>query len=261
VRITFLGTGTSQGVPMIGCSCLVCRSAAPEDKRFRASIVVTHDDGTQVLVDTTPDLRSQALTWQLTRVDAVVYTHSHADHIFGLDELRRFNALKGGGTMPVYGDAQTIDELKRIFTYAFHSPAELGGGVPRLVPLVVDGPFDVLGARWVPVPILHGTRRIHGYRVGTFAYLTDCSHVPDESWPLLEGLDLLVVGALRERAHPTHFSLSEAIVAARRTGARQTLFTHMCHDLGHAETNARLPEGMALAYDGLSVSLPPAASS
>lgn len=259
MQITFLGTGTSQGVPMIGCRCGVCQSEAVEDKRFRASIVVTQDDGTQVLVDTTPDLRSQALTWNLTRVDAVVYTHSHADHIFGLDELRRFIALRGGGTMPVFGDARTLDDLVRTFPYAFDSPPELGGGVPRLVPEVVGGPFTVADTRWTPVPIFHGRRLIHGYRIGSFAYLTDCSHVPDQSWPLLEGLELLVIGALRERTHPTHFSLSEAIVAARRTGARRTLFTHMCHDLGHAETNARLPEGMALAYDGLSVSLPPAA--
>lgn len=260
MRITFLGTGTSQGIPMIGCTCGVCRSSAPEDKRFRASIVVTHDDGTQVLVDTTPDLRSQALAWQLTRVDAVVYTHSHADHIFGLDELRRFIALRGGGTLTVHGDAHTLDELRRIFAYAFHSPAELGGGVPRLRPAVVDGPFDVEGTPWIPVPILHGRRVIHGYRIGAFAYLTDCSAIPDASWALLEGLDLLVVGALRDRAHPTHFSLPEAIDAARRIGAARTLFTHMCHDLGHAETNARLPAGMSLAYDGLSVTLPGAPS-
>jgi phosphoribosyl 1,2-cyclic phosphate phosphodiesterase len=259
VQITFLGTGTSQGVPMIGCRCAVCQSTAAEDKRFRASIVVTHDDGTQVLVDTTPDLRSQALTWNLTRVDAVVYTHSHADHIFGLDELRRFIALRGGGKMPVHGDARTIADLVRTFPYAFDSPAELGGGVPRLHPEVIDGPFTVAGTPWIPVPILHGRRTILGFRIGGFAYLTDCSHIPDESWPLLEGLDLLVVGALRERTHPTHFSLSEAMEAARRMGVPRTLFTHMCHDLGHSETNARLPEGMALAYDGLSVSLPPVA--
>ena len=259
MEITFLGTGTSQGVPMIGCSCAVCQSDAPQDKRYRASIVVTQDDGRRVLVDTTPDLRSQALTWQLTQVDAVVYTHSHADHIFGLDELRRFIALRGGGTMPVYGDDRTIADLQRTFPYAFDSPPELGGGVPRLVPEVVAGPFLVEATQWTPVPILHGRRQIFGYRIGGFAYLTDCSHIPDHSWALLEGLDLLVVGALRERTHPTHFSLSEAIVAARRTGALRTLFTHMCHDLGHAETNARLPAGMALAYDGLSVRLPPAA--
>jgi len=260
VRITFLGTGTSQGIPMIGCGCAVCESTAPEDKRFRASIVVTHDDGTQVLVDTTPDLRSQALACRLRRVDAVVYTHSHADHIFGLDELRRFIALKGGGTLTVHGDAHTLGELGRIFAYAFSAPPELGGGVPRLVPAVVDGPFEVEGTRWTPVPIMHGRRQIFGYRLGRFAYLTDCSHVPDESWALLEGLDLLVVGALRERTHPTHFSLPEAVAAAQRIGAARTLFTHMCHDLGHAETNARLPEGMALAYDGLSVTLPGASS-
>ncbi len=261
MRITFLGTGTSQGIPIIGCTCAVCQSSAPADKRFRASIVVEHDDGTRVLVDTTPDLRSQALAFGLTRVDAVVYTHSHADHIFGLDELRRFIALNGGGTMPVFGDARTIAELQRVFAYAFDSPPELGGGVPRLVAEVVNGGFSVNGTPWVPVPILHGRQRINGYRIGRFAYLTDCSGVPDESWLLLEGLEVLVVGALRERPHPTHFSIAQAVDAARRIGARQTLFTHMCHDLGHAETNARLPRGMALAYDGLSVSLPPAASS
>lgn len=256
MQVTFLGTGTSQGVPMIGCACEVCQSPDPADTRLRASIVVTQDDGTQVLVDTTPDLRTQALASGLTRVDAVVYTHSHADHIFGLDELRRFIALRGGGTMTVHGDAHTIDELRRIFQYAFSAPPELGGGVPRLVPQVVAEPFAIGATDWQPVPILHGRRPIHGYRVGRFAYLTDCSHVPEASWALLEDLDLLVIGALRERSHPTHFSLSEAVDAARRIGARRTLFTHMCHDLGHAATNARLPEGMALAYDGLSVTLP-----
>lgn len=244
---------------MIGCTCAVCTSTAPEDKRYRASIVVTYDDGRQVLVDTTPDLRSQALTFGLTRVDAVVYTHSHADHIFGLDELRRFNQLKGG-PLTVYGDGATIADLQRIFDYAFNSPPELGGGVPRLVPAVIDGPFDVEGQQWTPVPILHGRRPIFGYRIGGFAYLTDCSHVPDSTWPLLEDLDLLVIGALRQRAHPTHLSLDEAIEVSRRCGPRRTLFTHMCHDLGHAETNARLPEGMALAYDGLSVVVSTAAS-
>lgn len=241
---------------MIGCTCRVCQSPAPEDKRFRASIVVTHGDGVQVLVDTPPDLRSQALAFGLTRVDAVVYTHSHADHIFGLDELRRFNALRGG-PLTVHGDQDTLDDLTRTFGYAFASPPELGVGVPRLVASRVDGPFEVAGTRWMPVPILHGRRRILGYRIGRFAYLTDCSHVPDASWALLEDLDLLVIGALRDRSHPAHFSLSEAIGAARRTGAQRTLFTHVSHDLGHAETCARLPPGMALAYDGLSVSLAP----
>ncbi len=256
MRVTFLGTGTSQGIPMIGCGCDVCRSQAAEDKRFRASIVVTHDDGTHVLVDTTPDLRSQALAWGLTRVDAVVYTHSHADHVFGLDELRRFIALNGGGTMPVHADDRTMAELQRIFGYAFDSPAELGGGVPRLVGTVVDGPFHVRGTMWQPVPIRHGTRIINGYRIGNAAYLTDCSGIPDSSWPLLDGLDLLVIGALRERPHPTHFSVPEAVEVARRVRARRTLLTHMCHELGHAVTNARLPDGISLAYDGLSVTLP-----
>ncbi|MGI8671970.1 MAG: MBL fold metallo-hydrolase [Luteitalea sp.] len=256
MQITFLGTGTSQGIPVIGCTCGVCQSADPEDRRFRASIVVTQDDGTQVLVDTTPDLRSQALAAGLTRVDAVVYTHSHADHVFGLDDLRRFNALKGG-PLVVHGDQPTLDDLTRIFGYAFSSPIELGMGVPRLVPSLVDGPFEIAGTCWIPVPILHGRRPILGYRIGRFAYLTDCSGIPDQAWPLLEDLDLLVIGALRDHRHPTHFSLAEAVAAAQRTGSRRTLFTHMSHDLGHAATNARLPAGMALAYDRQSVRLDP----
>jgi len=256
VQITFLGTGTSQGVPMIGCTCAVCQSPDPADRRFRASIVVTQDDGTQVLVDTTPDLRSQALAARLTRVDAVVYTHSHADHVFGLDDLRRFNALRGGPLL-VHGDQSTLDDLRRIFGYAFSSPAELGMGVPRLVPSLVEGPFEIAGTRWIPVPILHGRRPILGYRIGRFAYLTDCSGIPDQTWPLLEDLDLLVIGALRDARHPTHFSLAEAVAVAQRTGTRRTLFTHMSHDLGHAATNAGLPADMALAYDRQSVDLDP----
>ncbi|HAP39214.1 MAG TPA: MBL fold metallo-hydrolase, partial [Nitrospira sp.] len=167
-----------------------------------------------------------------------------------------FIALRGGGTLTVHGDTETMNDLRRTFTYAFESPAELGGGVPRLVASVEDGPFVIGDTEWIPVPIFHGRRLINGYRIGGFAYLTDCSGIPETSWPLLDGLDVLVVGALRETPHPTHFSLDEAIAAARRTGARRTLFTHMCHDLGHAETNAHLPEGMSLAYDGLSVTLP-----
>ena len=157
VELLFLGTGTSAGIPMIGCKCEVCTSADPRDRRTRASVVMSYGS-TRVLVDTTPDLRSQALAWQLTRVDAVVYTHSHADHIFGLDELRRFIALRGGGTLTVYGDEYTLAELTRIFTYAFDSPAELGGGVPRLVPEVVSGSFEIAGTRWTPVPIRNAAR-------------------------------------------------------------------------------------------------------
>ncbi len=254
MQITFLGTGTSQGVPMIGCRCDVCLSSDPRDKRWRPSILVRLDSGLTLLVDTSADFRSQALAFDVTRIDAVLYTHSHADHILGLDETRRFNILQGEA-IPLYGDARTLDDIRRVFDYAFPRPsaARANGGyefVPRLSPFVIAGPFVIGPDEIVPVPIFHGTRPILGYRIGRFAYLTDCSHIPDESWPLLDGLDLLVLSALRHRPHPTHFSLTDAVAAARRVGAKRTLFTHMCHDLGHAATCASLPPDLQLAYDG-----------
>ena len=259
MKITFLGTGTSHGVPMIGCHCAVCTSPDPRDRRFRPSILVTHDDGTPVLVDTPPDLRSQALAFGVERVDAVVFTHSHADHVFGLDELRRYNNLRHG-PLPVYADRQTLDDLHRIFGYAFDSPPELGGGVPRLVPHDITGPFAIESMTWQPVPIMHGRRQILGFRIGAFAYLTDCSHLPDRAKPLLRDLDVLVLGALRDRPHPTHFSLAQAVEAALELGSKRTLFTHISHELPHDATCARLPASMALAYDGLSVDVPTTAA-
>lgn len=259
MRITFLGTGTSHGVPMIGCRCEVCTSHDTRDRRFRPSILVTQDDGLQVLVDTATDLRSQALSFGVDWLDAVVFTHSHADHIFGLDDLRRYNNLRHA-TLPVHADRGTLDDLHRIFGYAFDSPPELGGGVPRLVPHEIVGPFTIGTQTWQPVPILHGRRQILGFRIGGFAYLTDCSHLPDSSKPLLANLDLLIIGALRDRPHPTHFSLEQAVAAAHGLAPARALFTHVSHELPHVATCARLPASMALAYDGLSVDLPPPAA-
>lgn len=209
----------------------------------------------RVLVDTATDLRSQALSFGVEWLDAVVFTHSHADHVFGLDELRRFNNLRQG-TLPVHADRPTLDDLHRIFGYAFDSPPELGGGVPRLVPHEITGPFVIGTQTWRPVPIMHGRRQILGFRIGGFAYLTDCSHLPDEAAPLLRDLDVLVLGALRDRPHPTHFSLAQAVEAAGRLSPARTLFTHISHELPHGATCARLPASMALAYDGLSVDVP-----
>jgi phosphoribosyl 1,2-cyclic phosphate phosphodiesterase len=251
-RVTFLGTGTSAGVPMIGCACETCRSSDPRDKRLRPSIYLEVADGPKILVDTSTDLRQQALTHGLTRVDAILFTHSHVDHVLGLDEVRRFNILQRSA-IPAYADAATAADLRRTFFYVFDPPAEKGGGVPQIDLRNIDGPFDVGGVPVVPVPLYHGPRRILGFRFGAFAYLTDCNRIPDEAWPLLEGVDVLVLDALRHRTHPTHFSVAESLEVVARIGPRQALFTHMCHDLPHASTNAALPAGVELAYDGLQI--------
>ena len=248
-RVTFLGTGTSHGVPMIGCGCGVCHSEDPRDRRARPSVYLQVDGGPSLLIDTTPDLRQQALTFGVARVDAVLYTHCHADHVMGLDDLRRFNVLQDA-TIPCYGDRRTMVELRRTFSYVFESK-DAGGGVPRIRLHAVAGAFCVDGVEVTPVPVMHGQRGIFGYRVGGFAYLTDCSGIPDASWALLEDLDVLVIDALRHRPHPTHFSVAQALEASSRIRPRRTYLTHICHDLGHAVTDASLPPGVEMAWDGL----------
>ena len=239
---------------MIGCDCDTCRSTDPRDKRWRASVYVETDDGHALLVDAGPDIRAQALTFNVRRVDAIIFTHGHADHIMGLDDVRRFNAIQQR-PMPCFGDAATLNDLRRTFFYVFDPSTPRGGGVPQLELFRIVGPFCVGRQEIVPVPIFHGQRQILGLRMGNFAYLTDCSRIPDESWPLLEGLDLLVLDALREAPHPTHLSLSEAVDVTRRIAPRRACFTHMCHNLRHGDTCAKLPHGMELAYDGLVVEI------
>ena len=251
--VRFLGTGTSHGVPMIGCRCEVCRSADSRDRRSRPSIYITLAGGTRILVDTTPDLRTQALAYDIDRVDAILFTHCHADHVMGLDEVRRFNVLQGGA-IPCYGDRRTMQELRRTFAYVFDA-ADEGGGIPKIHLYWLGGPFSVGRQEVVPVPVLHGRRTILGYRLGGFAYLTDCSAIPDESWPLLEGLDTLVIDALRHRPHPSHFTVAGALAAIERLAPRRAILTHICHDLGHAATSAALPAGVELAWDGLTLDI------
>ncbi len=250
MRITFLGTGTSSGVPVIACDCETCRSADPHDKRWRPSIRLVFDDGTTVLVDASPDLRAQALRFGLTRVDAILLTHSHADHVLGLDDVRIFN-FRQRAAIPCVGSARALAQVRQMFAYVFDPATPRGGGLPQLALSTLIGPFSIGRATVVPVPLMHGTLPVLGFRIGAFAYLTDCNVVPDASWPLLEELDVLVLDALRHKPHATHFTLEEAVGVARRIGARRTLFTHMTHDLPHRATCDTLPDGMALAHDGL----------
>lgn len=249
-RVTVLGSGTSHGVPAIGCTCDTCRSSDPRDRRLRPSIHLALADGGSILVDTSIDLRQQALTHNLIRVDAILFTHSHADHIFGLDEVRRYNMLQRA-TIPAYADERTTEDLRRSFYYIFDPDVAKGGGIPQIDLRLIDGRFNLLGLDVQPVSLLHGQRPILGFRFGTFAYLTDCNAIPEASWRLLQGLDVVVLDALRHRPHPTHFTVGEALKVVERLAPRQTYFTHMCHDLPHEATNRTLPPGVELAYDGL----------
>jgi phosphoribosyl 1,2-cyclic phosphate phosphodiesterase len=254
-EMVFLGTGTSVGVPMIGCGCDVCISDDPRNNRTRCSVAFGLPAGV-LLVDTTPDLRTQLLRERIGVVHAVAFTHEHADHLFGLDDLRLFQFYLGG-PVPLYCEPRVERRIRRSFDYAFAEPlSPHAGSVPRLEFRSIDErPFDVLGARVTPIRLEHGSLLVLGFRVGNVAYCTDVSRVPDESWPLLADLDVLVLGALRHKPHLTHFSLDQAIEAGRRSGARRVLFTHMSHELEHEATCAALPENMALAHDGLRVPL------
>ncbi len=237
---------------MIACSCATCTSSDPRDRRLRPSISIRLPDSTSVLVDTTPDLRAQALANRLDRVDAVLFTHDHADHVFGLDDVRRYNAIQRGA-IACYGDDRTLRALKRTFSYIFDGPSQPGGGVPQLDLFRIAGEFCLGHETVLPVPIFHGRALILGYRFGPFAYLTDCSGIPESSWPLLEGVQILVLDALRDRPHPTHFTITEALAVVERLAPARSYFTHICHDLPHEATCARLPAGVELAYDGLIV--------
>jgi len=252
LRVTMLGSGTSSGVPVIGCTCAVCTSSDPRNRRLRPSLRLDLPGGT-ALVDTPPDLREQALRSGLARLDAVLFTHAHADHIFGLDDVRIFN-FRQGGAIPCHGSPGTLERVRAAFSYVFEEGEE-GGGKPKLDLVPVTGPFELLGARVEPVPAWHGPTQVLGYRVGGFAYLTDVNRIPEESFPLLAGLEVLVLGALRYRPHPTHFTIAEAVEAAARIGAGRTYLTHLAHDVDHAAPGVALPPGVAFGHDGLEIEL------
>lgn len=253
-RLVFLGTGTSVGVPVVGCGCPTCTSADPRDARTRTSAVLGLPGGT-LLIDTTPDLRGQLLRERITGIDAVLYTHDHVDHVYGLDDVRPL-CFAAGRPMPLYCEDVVERRIRQAFDYAFTAAPAPGGGVPRLdLRRIGTEPFDLLGARVVPLRLRHGTFDVLGFRFGDLAYCTDTNLVPDATWPLLTGLDTLILDCLRPERHPTHFSIDEAIAVARRSGARRTLFVHLSHDVPHAELSRRLPPGIEVAHDGLEVPL------
>ena len=251
MEITFLGTGTSHGVPRIGCSCPVCTSHDPKNKRFRSSILVT-DGGQSIVVDTGPEFRLQALRARISHLDAVFYTHNHADHMNGIDDLRVFSEE---GPLSVYGPNQVLEDIRQRFPYAVgENPWH--GGLPQLLLHEIDTGGVTLGSlHFTPIPLSHGCREVFGYRIGRFAYLTDCKEIPESSLPLLGNLDVVVIDSLRYRIHPTHMCIDEAISAAQTIGANTTYFTHLTHRVDHHELDAYAPEGMHPAYDGLTITV------
>jgi phosphoribosyl 1,2-cyclic phosphate phosphodiesterase len=251
IHITVLGSGTSSGVPTIGCSCEVCRSSDPRDKRLRPSILIRYA-GRNVVVDTTPDFRAQVLRAGLERLDAILYTHSHADHILGLDDVRPFN-YRQRAPIPIFAMPETLDAIQRVFCYAFDGePSQ--SSVPKLDLRPLDGsPFDLFGLEFEPVRLCHGKGTVLGFRFGRAAYLTDHSDIPEESRAKLAGLDVLFLDALRHRPHPTHTTVEQALGLVEALKPKRAFFTHMCHDLGHERTEAALPAHVRLAYDGLEI--------
>lgn len=252
LELLFLGTGTSAGIPMIGCHCPVCTSSDPRDRRTRPSVVISYD-GCQVLVDTTPELRLQCVANGVERVDALVFTHAHADHIMGLDDVRRFNTQRGG-PLDVWADPATFNILRSCFGYAFKAPDPASRLYrPHLIHRAIEGPFEIGGRCWTPIPMLHGDLPVLGFRIGTIAYCTDVSFIPESSMALLEGLDVLVLDGLQFSRHTTHFTIPEAIAIAQRVKPGRTYLTHIAHQVSHELTGRKLPEGVFLSYDGLRV--------
>jgi phosphoribosyl 1,2-cyclic phosphate phosphodiesterase len=251
LKITVLGSGTSVGVPTIGCHCAVCTSSDPRDNRLRPSILIAYE-GRNILIDTTPDFRTQALRAGIGHLDAVVYTHAHADHLMGLDDIRPFN-FRQSGDIPIYAAPDTMAAIRRSFPYIFDS-LERKTNVPHIDARVLDGsPFDLFGLEFLPIPILHGPWTIYGFRFGKAAYLTDHSEIPDSSMDLLRSLDVIFLDALRYKPHPTHSTVERSVKTAEKLGVRRAFFTHICHDLGHERAESMLPPHIRLAYDGLEV--------
>jgi len=249
--LTVLGSGTSMGVPTLGCDCAVCHSSDPHDRRTRPSVMLEYG-GKVVIIDSAPDFYVQAVRENITRVDAVFYTHTHADHILGIDDLRPLSYSHKPDKLPLYARPDAAAYLRKMFAYIFDADYKYGS-LPQLELCPIDGPIDVFGVRFDPVILLHGEAQIYGYRFGSAAYLTDHSEIPEPSFHQLEELDVLFLDALRHKPHPTHSTVKNSLEVVDRLKPRRAFFTHICHDLPHEATNAMLPRHVRLAYDGMKV--------
>jgi phosphoribosyl 1,2-cyclic phosphate phosphodiesterase len=254
MRVTFLGTGTSTGVPVVGCGCRVCKSPDIRNQRLRQSVAI-EAEGQHFLIDTSPDLRLQLLRYPIPRLDFILFTHSHSDHLMGLDDIRPFN-FRQREVIHAFANAPTAKAVRRAFSYIWDDRSQIGGGKPQLDLQEVDGPFRHHGIDIVPIPVDHGDWTIYGFRIGDFAYITDTNGIPAESMRLLEGVEILALDGLRPAPrHPTHFITSEAVECALEIGARETWLIHLTHEVDHEEVEATLPAGIRLAYDGLVLEL------
>jgi len=247
--LTVLGSGTSMGVPTIGCDCAVCHSSDQRDRRTRPSVLIEYN-GRAVLIDTTPDFREQAIRENIGSLDAVLYTHTHADHLLGIDDLRPLSFLHRPNKLPLYARPDAVEFIRKMFGYIFDANYKFGG-LPQVELRPINGSLDLFGARFEPIAVIHGDAEILGFRFGSAAYLTDHSEIPQSSLEKLEGLDVLFLDALRYKPHPTHSTVEHSLQTVERLRPKRAFFTHICHDLPHEKTNASLPPNVKLSYDGM----------
>lgn len=252
MKLTILGSGTSTGLPLPGCDCEVCTSTDPKNFRLRTSAALTLAGGEVIVIDTTPDFRQQVLRANIRRLDAVLYTHPHADHILGLDDLRAYNYVQRK-SVPCWGTEETLSQIKHIFNYVFGEPGESSRPLIDLHTLKHFESLNFFGVEIIPFPLLHGRTEVTGFKIGELAYATDCNQVPDKSARLLEGIKTIVLDGIRPEKHPTHFTIDEAIAFSKKIKAERTILIHFTHCVDHSKVSASLPPGVELAYDGLEI--------
>ncbi len=252
MQLTMLGVGSSAGTPVVGCNCVTCSSTDSRNKRSRCSSLITLDSGENILIDTGPDIRNQALREDIKRVDAVLYTHTHADHLHGIDDLRAFCQIQRS-QIPLYAKDDAVEHIKQKFGYTLREPLVDFWDLPVLRITAVQAPFDLFGVKITPIPIMHGKSHIFGYRIGNIAYMTDVSEIPESSFALLEGLDIVLLDCLREKSHPTHINIEQSLAYIGRINAKQSYMIHMTHELEYASLSGKLPKDVYVGFDGLKI--------